>query len=65
MRSDALSLAIKTAGGPAALARKLNIAPQAVSQWEQIPPGRVVEIHRITGLSLDVLAPRSDEQAPA
>lgn len=52
-----LRLAIRKAGGKAALARKLGITAMAVEQWSKVPKGRIMEIHQLTGLPLKVLAP--------
>lgn len=55
--------AIEAAGGPAALATKLveltgrPITSQAISQWKVIPPGRVVAVEQITGISRHALRP--------
>jgi len=57
MRTDHLSRAIKAAGGPSALARKLGIKPQAVSQWKNVPAERVVEIEAATGIPRHELRP--------
>jgi DNA-binding transcriptional regulator YdaS (Cro superfamily) len=46
------------AGGPAALAKALGkVTPQAVSQWKRIPPERVLDVERITGISRHKLRP--------
>jgi DNA-binding transcriptional regulator YdaS (Cro superfamily) len=57
MTHEALSLAIKSAGGPKAVARKLGITHQAVIQWKECPPHRVLEIERLSGISRSVLRP--------
>lgn len=60
---DALEKAKKLAGGAAALARLLNeialkpITPQAVTQWDAVPPARVLEVERVTGVSRHELRP--------
>lgn len=57
-RNDALSRAIKSAGGVSALAARLvSCSPQAVSQWDKIPPLRVLEVERATGISRHELRP--------
>ncbi|MBD9571734.1 Cro/CI family transcriptional regulator [Ensifer sp. ENS08] len=48
---ESLDRARKAVGGSSALARKLNITPQAVSQWKEAPPERVLAIERETGVS--------------
>lgn len=42
---------VAAAGGPSALARKLGIKPQGISQWRRVPPERVLEVERVTGIS--------------
>ncbi len=56
--NDALTKAIRDAGGPAALARAIGqLSPQAVSQWKKCPPERVLDVERITGVSRHELRP--------
>jgi DNA-binding transcriptional regulator YdaS (Cro superfamily) len=48
--------------GPSALSRALSesgqaLSPQAVSLWKQIPPERVLEVERLTGVSRFDLRP--------
>lgn len=57
MSEDALKKAIEIAGGPVALSRALGISSQAIPQWRQAPPNRVLEIERITGVSRHELRP--------
>lgn len=57
MSEDALKKAIEIAGGPVALSRALGISSQAIPQWRQVPPNRVLEIERITGVSRHELRP--------
>lgn len=52
-----LHKAIEAAGSISALARKLNIKRQAVSQWTAIPLERVVEVEKATGVSRRELRP--------
>ena len=54
-RSAACARAIAAGGGVIRLARKLDISPSAVSQWPRVPPGRVAEVHQITGIACDEL----------
>ena len=49
--------AIKLAGGNNALARKLGIKPQAVSQWKRVPVERVLEIEGLTEMTREQLRP--------
>lgn len=39
------------------LAVALGITPGAVSQWSSVPPERVLEIERLTGISRHQLRP--------
>ena len=52
-----LQKAIKAAGGPSKLAKLLRIKPQAVSQWDEIPLKRVVDVERVTGVRREELRP--------
>jgi DNA-binding transcriptional regulator YdaS (Cro superfamily) len=56
-RKKALKRAIEAAGGLAALASPLGITMQAVSQWEEVPPLRVLAVERISGVSRHELRP--------
>jgi len=55
--------AIRIAGGPRALARSLGITHVAVIRWARVPPLRVLEVERLTGISRHQL--RSDIFGPA
>jgi DNA-binding transcriptional regulator YdaS (Cro superfamily) len=61
MRDIALQKAIDAMGqrngNLAALAEKLGITTQALSQWRRVPPTRVLEVERITGISRNALRP--------
>ena len=48
MRDDALERAITQVGGVAALARAINVTPQAVSQWDRVPAGRALAVEKAT-----------------
>lgn len=66
---DALDQARTASGGPSALARALSatgapISPQAISQWERVPPERVLEVERLTGVSRHELRPDVFGPAP-
>ena len=56
-RSDALKRAIKAVGGPAKLAAPLGISVQAISQWDEVPPLRVLAVERVSGVSRYELRP--------
>ena len=48
MRDSALGRAVIEAGGVAALARAINVTPQAVSQWDKVPAERVLAVEKAT-----------------
>lgn len=54
---QALEVAKSKAGGASSLARALRITPQAVNQWNVVPPERVLEVERFTGVSRHLLRP--------
>lgn len=56
-KTHSLRRAIEAAGGLAVLARQLGISVQAVSQWTEVPPLRVVAVERITGVPRHELRP--------
>jgi pyruvate,orthophosphate dikinase len=49
MRDLALEKAITEAGGTAALARAINVTPQAISQWDRVPAERALAVEQATG----------------
>jgi DNA-binding transcriptional regulator YdaS (Cro superfamily) len=57
-KDEGLKLAIEAVGNAETLAGKLNITPQAVSQWKKVPLARVFQVERETGVSRHKL--RSD-----
>ena len=52
-----LQLAISAAGGPTALAKKLGVSKQAVCQWKRCPPGQVLAVEKLAGVSRYDLRP--------
>ena len=52
-----LRAAVKAVGSMSNLAHLLNIAPQAIAQWDIIPIQRVLEIERITKVDRERLRP--------
>lgn len=56
-RKEALRRAIKAAGGLAAVAGPLGITVQAVSQWDEVPPLRVLAVEQISGVPRHELRP--------
>ncbi len=59
MVMDAISLAIKKAGGAVKLGKALGITRQAVEQWPKrvVPPEHVLAIEKLTGISRYALRP--------
>lgn len=57
MTQNPLEKAIDRAGGVTALARKLEISHAAISQWKQVPSGRVLAVEDATGVSRYELRP--------
>ena len=56
-KSKALERAIEAVGGIDKLAGPLGITPQAVSQWDEVPPLRVLAVERVSGVSRQELRP--------
>lgn len=56
-KSEALERAIANAGGLSGLAKPLGITVQAVSQWSEVPAGRVLAVERLSGVSRTELRP--------
>jgi DNA-binding transcriptional regulator YdaS (Cro superfamily) len=57
MSDTALERAIEAAGGLTKLATSLQITKQAVAQWDEVPPLRVLEVERVSGVSRHELRP--------
>ena len=50
--------AAKAVGGKSALARLLNITPQALNNWKNgVPRKRIIQVERVTGVPREKLAP--------
>ena len=57
-KDEGLQLALRAAGGTLALAAKLgDVTGAAISQWRRVPPHRVLEVSRITGVPRSRLRP--------
>lgn len=56
-KSDALRRAITAVGGLAKLAEPLGISIQAVSQWDEVPPLRVLAVEQASGVPRHELRP--------
>lgn len=54
---EALKRAMDAVGGPAALARSVDISVQAILQWDEVPPLRVIAVERASGISRYELRP--------
>lgn len=54
---EALDQAKKVAGSNKALAYAIGVTPQALSQWQEVPPLRVIAVERVTGISRSLLRP--------
>jgi DNA-binding transcriptional regulator YdaS (Cro superfamily) len=52
-----LARAVRLSGGQATFARLLGVTAQAVSQWDKVPPLRVLEVERVSGVSRQELRP--------
>lgn len=53
----ALDRAVRIVGGQAKFARLIGVTAQAVSQWDEVPPLRVLEVERVSGVSRQELRP--------
>lgn len=56
-RDPILQKAIAAANTAQELARRLGVTPQALSQWRRIPPLRVLDVERATGIPRHELRP--------
>ncbi|MBN8943883.1 MAG: molecular chaperone TorD family protein [Rhizobiales bacterium] len=57
MRDGGLEAAIKAVGGVGALARGLGISQPSVSNWQRIPPERVIAVEALSGVGRQLLRP--------
>jgi DNA-binding transcriptional regulator YdaS (Cro superfamily) len=57
MRNIQTDSAIRAAGGTSALAKKIGVTPQAISQWGVIPHARVAQVSLATGIPREELRP--------
>jgi len=56
-KTEALKRAVRNAGGQAAFARLMGVTAQAVSQWNEVPPLRVLKAEQVGGVSRHDLRP--------
>ncbi len=54
---SALERAVENVGGQAKFARLLGVTAQAVSQWDEVPPLRVLAVESVSGVSRHDLRP--------
>ncbi|MBI4273266.1 MAG: molecular chaperone TorD family protein [Rhizobiales bacterium] len=57
MRDPGLEAAINAAGGVSELARRLGISQPSVSNWNRIPPERVISVEAATSVPRSILRP--------
>lgn len=65
---NSLDDALKAAGGVTALASKLGITSQAVSQWKTngyVPAPRVLDVERVSGVHRHYLNPKLYPDPPS
>ena len=56
-RDPVLQKAIHAAGSGKVLAGRIGVTPQALSQWSQVPPRRVLDVERASGVPRHELRP--------
>ncbi|MBB3771554.1 DNA-binding transcriptional regulator YdaS (Cro superfamily) [Angulomicrobium tetraedrale] len=56
-RDASLVSAIDRIGSAAKLATLVGVSPQALSQWRRVPPLRVLDVERVTGVPRHELRP--------
>lgn len=56
-RDEALERAIREAGNGMLLAAAIGVTPQAVGQWSRVPPRRVLDVERASGVPRTELRP--------
>lgn len=56
-KDPALEKAIKATGTGNELAARIGVTPQALSQWDRVPPLRVLDVEKASGVSRHELRP--------
>lgn len=56
-KSQALERAVASVGGQAKFARLIGVTAQAISQWDEVPPLRVLAVESVSGVSRHELRP--------
>lgn len=56
-KTEALKRAVANVGGQASFARLIGVTPQAVSQWDEVPPLRVLAVEGVSGVPRHELRP--------
>jgi len=56
-KSSALERAVASVGGQAKFARLIGVTAQAVSQWDEVPPLRVLAVESVSGVPRHELRP--------
>jgi DNA-binding transcriptional regulator YdaS (Cro superfamily) len=54
---EALKRAVDRVGGQAKFARLIGVTAQAVSQWDEVPPLRVLAVEQVSGVPRHELRP--------
>lgn len=54
---DPIKLAASKVGGIVKLSEALGLSRGAVSQWKRVPPHRVLDVERLTGVHREILRP--------
>lgn len=57
MKDPGLKKVIEAVGTQEELAQKLRVTKQAVSQWQKVPPIRVLEVEKISGIPRHIIRP--------
>lgn len=54
---EGLQRAVKAVGTRYALAKALKVNPSTILKWHTIPPRRILEVERVTGVDRTILRP--------